>query len=50
MASMANRKTEWFCPKCDTKITLYVRPRTDPTHVCKKQLNKTIPLTQKEKQ
>jgi hypothetical protein len=50
MASVANRKTEWFCRKCEVTVTLYVRPRADPTHVCRKQLNKTIPLTKKEEQ
>lgn len=50
MAPMANRKTEWLCGKCDTKITLFVQTKTDPTHECKKQLNKTVSLTKKETQ
>lgn len=49
MASMADRKSEWFCGVCGVKIALFVTPSEPPSHFCKKQKNQPITLTKKEK-
>lgn len=50
MVSMANRMNEWSCKTCGQSVTLFVKPSTAPTHVCKKQRNQTIQLTLKGNQ
>jgi len=49
MASMADKKSEWFCGVCGVKVALFVTPSEPPWHFCKKQRDKQITLIKKEK-
>lgn len=40
-------RTYWYCPVCLVDITTYISMTKPPTHSCKKQLGKNLPLTQK---
>lgn len=40
-------KTYWYCPVCLVDVTTYITMTTAPTHSCKKQRGKTLPLTNK---
>ena len=37
-------KKSWRCETCDVKVTTYVTLSEPPTHSCKKQTGKIIPL------
>jgi hypothetical protein len=38
-------KQEWFCERCRTRVTLYIKPSQPPIHRCAKKSNQILPLT-----
>lgn len=41
-------RQRWHCPVCEIQVTTYVTLSEPPTHTCKKQLSKTLPLKEKK--